>query len=72
MTDQNPWYLAERAEQFAIMLLTRLDGVQVSRMAEDHGVDLLVSIDPQRHQADFSALQLRRPESSARLSTPMA
>jgi hypothetical protein len=45
MTDHTPWYFTERAEQLAIMLLTRMDNVRVSREVKDQGPDLLVAIE---------------------------
>lgn len=49
MSDHDSWYLDERAEQFAILLLTRLDNVRVERRAEHRNVDLWVTINPDQH-----------------------
>jgi hypothetical protein len=59
MTDQKPWYFEERAEQLAIMLLTRLEGVQVSRMGADPGVDLLVTIDSQHSAGRLFGVEVK-------------
>lgn len=59
MTESAPWYLSERAEQFAVMLLTRLENVQVSRMARDGGVDLQVSVDPQHSAGRIFGIEVK-------------
>ena len=59
MTDKEPWYFEERAEQFAVMLLTRLEGVQVSRMAGDTGVDLLVTIDTEHSAGRLFGVEVK-------------
>lgn len=46
MERTEPWYLAERAEHLAIVALTRLPNVSVSRQEQDDGIDLLVTISP--------------------------
>jgi Domain of unknown function (DUF4365) len=45
MTDGTAWYVTERAEQLAIMLLTRIANLRVSREVREEGLDLLVTIE---------------------------
>lgn len=59
MTDATAWYVAERAEQFAIILLTRLKSLKVSRMADDNGIDLQVSIDPHQSAGRLFGIQVK-------------
>ncbi len=59
MTDATAWYVNERAEQFAIILLTRLKSLQVSRMAQDTGIDLQVSIDPHQSAGRLFGIQIK-------------
>ena len=39
-----PWYLAERAEQLALVRLTRFGHVTVSHSPDDQGLDLLATV----------------------------
>ncbi len=40
----DPWYLAQRAEQLATVLLTRIEKISVARSSRDEGLDLLATI----------------------------
>lgn len=44
MQTHEPWYLGERAEHLAMVLLTSFDGVRVERLTAGKGIDLLVSV----------------------------
>jgi Domain of unknown function (DUF4365) len=45
MTDNTAWYVTERAEQLAIMLLTRMANLRISREVREQGLDLVVTIE---------------------------
>jgi len=56
----------ERAEQFAVMLLTRLGSVQVSHVAQDTGIDLQVIVDPHQSGGRLFGVEVK---SARKLST---
>jgi hypothetical protein len=43
MNKRDPWFIAERAEHLAVMVLTRAAGAVVAHAPFDAGIDLLVS-----------------------------
>jgi len=59
VSDHATWYLDERAEQFAILLLTRLDNVHVERRAEHRNVDLWVTIQPEQHDGRIFGVEVK-------------
>ena len=68
MTSQaDPWFLSERAEHLAVVLLTRISNLRIEKRAIDEGVDFLVTIKGGRAPGRMFGVEVKATQAMSRL-----